>query len=208
MNWYSHLKIEPSSQNAAKKSPDQLDHTLSHTGGEQETQMERIAILRTDITTLDVDAIVNAANTTLLGGGGVDGAIHRAAGPELFNECATLGGCKTGSAKLTKGYRLPASFVIHTVGPVWAGGDRGERDLLASCYRKCFGIAREQGFRTLAFPAISCGVYRFPVGEAVSIAVRETQEELESNSKLEKVIFACFGIDVYETYRTHLRGLK
>ncbi|MGH9589149.1 MAG: O-acetyl-ADP-ribose deacetylase [Terracidiphilus sp.] len=170
--------------------------------------MDRISILRTDITTLDVDAVVNAANTTLLGGGGVDGAIHRAAGPELFKECATLGGCETGGAKLTKGYRLPARHVIHAVGPIWTGGDRRERELLASCYRECFRIAREQGFRTIAFPAISCGVYRFPVGEAVTIAVRETQEELKSNGKLEKIIFACFGDDIYETYQTHLRALE
>ena len=170
--------------------------------------MDRISILKADITTLEVDAVVNAANTTLLGGGGVDGAIHRAAGPELFDECATLGGCETGGAKLTKGYRLPAPYVIHTVGPVWTGGERGERGLLESCYRECFRIAREQGFRTLAFPAISCGVYRFPVGEAVKIAVRETLEELTSNSNLEKVVFACFEDDVYETYQTHLRALK
>ena len=166
--------------------------------------MDRISVLRTDITTLDVDAIVNAANTTLLGGGGVDGAIHRAAGPALYDECATLGGCETGGAKLTKGYRLPARYVIHTVGPVWTGGDGRERELLASCYRNCFRIAREQGFRTLAFPAISCGVYRFPVDEAVKIAIRETQEELGSNSKLEKVIFACFGDEVHATYRARL----
>lgn len=170
--------------------------------------MEKISILRTDITKLNVDAIVNAANTTLLGGGGVDGAIHRAAGPELYDECAALGGCQTGGARLTKGYRLPASFVIHTVGPVWTGGERGEREMLASCYRECFRIAREQGFRTLAFPAISCGVYRFPVSEAITIAVRETQEELKSNDKLENVIFACFGDDVFEAYRDDLRALK
>lgn len=168
--------------------------------------MDRISVLKTDITTLHVDAIVNAANTTLLGGGGVDGAIHRAAGPQLFDECATLGGCKAGGAKLTKGYRLPARHVIHTVGPVWTGGQRGERELLASCYRECFRIAREQGFRTIAFPAISCGVYRFPIDEAVKIAVREAQTELKSNDKLEKVTFACFGDDVYDTYRAHLRA--
>jgi O-acetyl-ADP-ribose deacetylase (regulator of RNase III) len=168
----------------------------------------RLVAHEADITHLALDAIVNAANASLLGGGGVDGAIHRAAGPELFNECATLGGCKTGGAKLTKGYRLPARYVIHTVGPVWTGGDRGERELLASCYRECFGIAREQGFRTLAFPAISCGVYRFPVGEAVDIAMRETQKELKSNDRLEKVIFACFGDEIYETYRTRLKALE
>ncbi len=175
---------------------------------ERRRGLDRIWVLRTDITTLDVDAIVNAANATLLGGGGVDGAIHRAAGPELFDECAALGGCETGSAKLTKGYRLPASFVIHTVGPVWTGGDRGERELLASCYRQCFGIAREQNFRTLAFPAISCGVYRFPAGEAAKIAMSETREELKSNEKLEKVIFACFGDEIYEVYRSHIETLE
>ena len=168
--------------------------------------MDRISVMKTDITTLDVDAIVNAANTSLLGGGGVDGAIHRAAGPELYEECIKLHGCKTGGAKLTKGYRLPARHVIHTVGPVWTGGDRGERELLASCYRECFRIAREQGFRTIAFPAISCGVYRFPVDEAVRIAVRETLEELKNNDKLEKVIFACFGNEVYESYQANLRA--
>lgn len=166
--------------------------------------MDRILVVKTDITTLDVDVIVNAANTTLLGGGGVDGAIHRAAGPELFDECETLGGCATGGAKLTRGYRLPARYVIHTVGPVWTGGQRGEKDLLASCYRECFRIAREQGFRTIAFPAISCGVYRFPVDEAVKIALRETLEELKASSQIEKVIFACFGEDVYQGYRARL----
>jgi O-acetyl-ADP-ribose deacetylase len=170
--------------------------------------MARILVVKTDITTLDVDAIVNAANTSLLGGGGVDGAIHRAAGPELFDECATLGGCETGGARLTKGYRLPARHVIHTVGPVWTGGDRDERELLASCYRACFRIAREQGFKTIAFPAISCGVYRFPVDQAVKIAVRETLEELKANDNIEKVIFSCFGDDIYETYRSYLRATE
>jgi O-acetyl-ADP-ribose deacetylase len=168
---------------------------------ESRAQMaERISVLKTDITTLAVDAIVNAANTTLLGGGGVDGAIHRAAGPELYDECALLGGCSTGQAKLTKGYRLPAKYVIHAVGPVWTGGDRGEPELLASCYRSVFRIAREQELKSLAFPAISCGVYRFPVDRAVEIAVRETRAELERNPALEQVIFACFGDDVYSSY--------
>jgi O-acetyl-ADP-ribose deacetylase (regulator of RNase III) len=169
---------------------------------------ERIAILKTDITTLDVDAIVNAANTSLLGGGGVDGVIHRATGPELLDQCRLLGGCKTGQAKLTKGYRLPARYIIHTVGPVWRGGGRGERELLASCYRSCFALAREQGLRSLAFPAISCGAYRFPVDLAVEIAMRETVAELAANRQIEKVIFACFDQAVYASYRRAIQQLR
>ena len=168
---------------------------------------DRISVLRTDITTLQVDAIVNAANTTLLGGGGVDGAIHRAAGPELHEECAKLNGCATGKAKLTRGYKLPAKYVIHAVGPVWTGGDRGEPELLASCYRCSFKVAREHGVRSIAFPAISCGVYRFPLDRAVEIAVREARAELEQNKWIEKVIFACFGDEVYASYLKTV-GLK
>jgi O-acetyl-ADP-ribose deacetylase len=160
----------------------------------------KIEVLKVDITTLSVDAIVNAANASLLGGGGVDGAIHRAAGRELFDECYKIGGCPTGEARLTKGYRLPAKFVIHTVGPVWSGGERGEPELLASCYRSVFGIVREKGIRSLAFPAISCGVYRFPVDRAVKIAVAETVAELVSSDAVQKVIFACFGEDIYQAY--------
>jgi O-acetyl-ADP-ribose deacetylase len=161
---------------------------------------EKIEVVNADITKLAVDAIVNAANTSLLGGGGVDGAIHRAAGPELVAECRLLGGCKTGQAKITPGFRLPARYVIHTVGPVWNGGSRGEPELLASCYRECFVLAREYGLRTLAFPAISCGIYGYPLEQAVAIAVRETRAELEGNAAIERVVFACFGDEVYEAY--------
>jgi len=157
----------------------------------------RLEILKTDITTLAVDAIVNAANSSLLGGGGVDGAIHDAAGPELIKECMTLGGCETGRAKITRGYRLPARYVIHAVGPIWYGGNRNERELLVSCYKSCFQVAKEYDLRTLAFPAISCGAYRFPINQAAEIAVRETQAELAHNSRLEKVILTCFDNAVY-----------
>ena len=168
----------------------------------------KIEVLKTDITALAVDAIVNAANESLLGGGGVDGAIHRAAGPELFDECYQIGGCPTGEARLTKGYRLPAKFVIHTVGPVWSGGQRGEPELLANCYRSVFKVARENGLKTLAFPAISCGVYRFPVDRAVKIAVGETVAELIGSDAIEKVMFACFGDEIYQAYQRAVDALS
>ncbi|MGB6829738.1 MAG: O-acetyl-ADP-ribose deacetylase [Terracidiphilus sp.] len=166
---------------------------------------ERIEVVKADITRLAVDAIVNAANESLLGGGGVDGAIHRAAGPELLAECRLLGGCATGKAKITKGYRLPAKHVIHTAGPVWSGGKNREPELLASCYRWCFAIAREKDLNTLAFPAISCGIYGYPIPDAVEIAVRETRAELARSLDVKKVIFACFGEEVYEAYEWELK---
>jgi len=168
----------------------------------------KIEVLKADITTLEVDAVVNAANETLLGGGGVDGAIHRAAGTELFDECYLLSGCPTGEAKLTKGYKLPAKFVIHTVGPVWSGGERGEPELLRSCYQSVFKIARENAIRSLAFPAISCGVYRFPVERAVKIAVGETVAELIGSDAIQRVVFACFGDEIYGMYRREVDWLS
>jgi O-acetyl-ADP-ribose deacetylase (regulator of RNase III) len=162
---------------------------------------DKIEIHKVDITTLAVDAIVNAANTSLLGGGGVDGAIHRAAGPELLQECRQLHGCKTGQAKLTRGYRLPASHVIHTVGPVWHGGNNKEPELLASCYRACYEIARNNHFKTVAFPAISCGIYGYPIEPATEIAVREAMAALESNGQIETIIFACFNQEIFAAYK-------
>jgi O-acetyl-ADP-ribose deacetylase (regulator of RNase III) len=161
----------------------------------------KIQIVRADITELKVDALVNAANTTLLGGGGVDGAIHRAAGPELLAECRALGGCRPGEAKLTRGYRLPARFVIHTVGPVWRSGKQGEAETLANCYRNALQLADQNAALTIAFPAISCGAYGYPIEEATEIAVKTTSAFLENNNTIEKVVFVLFSQDLYNAYQ-------
>jgi O-acetyl-ADP-ribose deacetylase (regulator of RNase III) len=191
------------------------DSSLSNTVGQQPFSRlraggehmvsERIMVVEGDITKQEVDAMVNAANTTLLGGGGVDGAIHQAAGPRLHEECRKLGGCATGQAKITKGYNLPAKWVIHTVGPVWQGGGRHEEELLASCYRASLELAVEKAVGSIAFPAISTGVYGFPLELATAIAVREVKNFLERNPSLERVVFVCFGKHAYECY---LKAIK
>jgi O-acetyl-ADP-ribose deacetylase (regulator of RNase III) len=165
---------------------------------------QRLEIVEGDITTLAVDAIVNAANESLLGGGGVDGAIHRAAGPQLLEECRLLGGCPTGRAKVTEGYRLPAKRVIHTVGPVWRGGQSGEDDLLASCYRASLDLARRHGCRSIAFPAVSTGIYGFPADRAARIAVATVRTFLAEYGVPERVIFCCFGRASVEAHRAAL----
>ena len=170
--------------------------------------MQRIDVILGDITKVEVGAIVNAANKTLLGGGGVDGAIHRAAGPELLEECRQLKGCETGQAKITKGYRLPAKHVIHTVGPIWQGGDANEDELLASCYRSSLMLAVENNVKTIAFPSISTGAYGFPVKRAADIAIREIARFLEENNSIEKVLMVCFDEKTMKAYSEALSKLR
>ena len=170
--------------------------------------MNRLEIIQGDITKSDVDAIVNAANCSLLGGGGVDGAIHRAAGPELLSECRTLGGCKTGEAKITKGYKLPARFVIHTPGPVWHGGNNGEADKLRSCYRNCLVLASENGCKTVDFPSISTGVYHFPLEKASEIAIKTISEYLFEHPEIERVRMVCFDSRTKQAYENALREVR
>lgn len=164
--------------------------------------MSKISIVRGDITKQAVDAIVNAANMSLLGGGGVDGAIHRAAGPELLEECQTLGGCDTGDAKITKGYNLPAKYVIQTVGPVWRGGRHNEDELLARCYRRSFEVLRGQGLTSIAFPSISTGAFGFPVERACRIALREIRTAVEANESIEKIVIVCFDDHTFRSYKS------
>ena len=166
---------------------------------------DRISLIREDITLLDVDAIANAANNSLLGGGGVDGAIHRAAGPELLAECRGLGGCETGDAKITNGYDLKARWVIHTVGPVWRGGGHGEEELLARCYRRSLQLAERHDVRTIAFPAISAGVYGYPMAQAAQIAVTQIMVYLQGESVLERVMLVCFNDRAYQAYSRALQ---
>jgi len=165
-----------------------------------------IHVWQGDITTLRIDAIVNAANSSLLGGGGVDGAIHRAAGPELANHCRNLGGCRTGEARITPGFRLPAAHVIHTVGPVWRGGGHGEPELLAACYRNSLALAERHGLEGIAFPAISCGIYGYPLEAAARIAIAELRRQRPAGSSLQRLLLVPFAEDMAELYRRLLRG--
>ncbi len=170
--------------------------------------LDRIEVIQGDITQQKVDAIVNAANTTLLGGGGVDGAIHRAAGPGLLEECRKIGGCPTGEARITHGYNLPARWVIHTVGPVWRGGTHNEDQLLANCYRNSLDLAARYGVKTIAFPSISTGAYGFPVERAARIALREIATSLAANPTVQKVIMVCFGDRAFQEYKSALQELR
>lgn len=170
--------------------------------------MAKIKIVLDDITRMSVDAIVNAANASLLGGGGVDGAIHRAAGPELVEACRTLHGCAVGQAKITAGYRLPASYVIHTVGPVWSGGDHNEASLLASCYRECMQIAAAKHLASIAFPAISCGIYGYPVDQAAGIAIATVTQSLQQCPDLKTVYLVCFGEEIFKIYNEQYQRLE
>lgn len=169
--------------------------------------MEKIKIIKGDVANVEVDAIVNAANTTLLGGGGVDGAIHRAAGPKLLEECKTLGGAGTGEAKITKGYNLPAKYVIHTVGPIWRGGSFNEEELLKNCYRNSLKVALENGIESIAFPSISTGAYRFPIEKAAPIAIKEVKNFLEEHKEIKEVIFVLFSDEDLEIYQKELKQL-
>ena len=167
--------------------------------------MNRLSIVKGDIVRMKTDAIVNAANTSLLGGGGVDGAIHRAAGEDLLKECITLGGCNTGEAKITKGYKLNAKYVIHTPGPIWRGGNKGESELLANCYKNSLSLAKENGVKSIAFPSISTGVYRFPVEKAAQIALREISSFLKTDDTFEKIVIVCYDEDTLKTYKSILK---
>jgi len=174
----------------------------------EKKRMEKIKIIEKDITTLTVDAIVNAANNSLLGGGGVDGAIHRTAGPHLLEECRKMNGCATGDAKITAAYNLPAKYIIHTVGPIWRDGNHKEAELLASCYKKCFELINKNGLTSIAFPAISTGAYCFPQHKAATIALKEAFTALEKNQKIKEIIFTCFNLSTIQAYKKALKEIS